>query len=335
MLRKALIVSAVLVPMCHAAPSFAGMKQDLANCTAAKGRGSAAACTRVMNSGRLRRSQYYIGYFNRGSAYRNAGDFRKALSDFQKVVEKKPRFARGYHARALANEDLGKRKKALSDLGQAIKLNKKDWSAYYSRASIRRADGAYEAALQDLKTAKDLKPDETKIGLLRALILADKGAVTVARAEINKIIANGTANASSYYARAEVAFAEERMEAAEDDVDRVLKLKPKFGAAHLLKGRILAARGDKTGAKKHYRKARSAPVPFLESRSVVRTAQLRLDELEGRKGKTSSPKPVASASDSDDRKTTAEVAYERGMGSGECRLYLPTTGVTVSTPCKE
>lgn len=250
MLRQAFIVSAVLVPMCHAAPSFAGMRQDLASCTAAKGRSSAAACTRVMNSGRLPRSQSYIGHFNRGSSYRRAGDFRKALADFQKVVALKPRFARGYHARGLAYEDLGKRDKALADLQRAIKLNKKDWSAYYSRASLRRAEGSYDAALRDLKTAANLKPSKTHIGLLRALVLADKGAISVARAEINKIIANGNGNASSYYARAEVAFVEERLDASEDDLDRVLKLKPDYGPAHLLMGRILAARGDTAGARR-------------------------------------------------------------------------------------
>lgn len=331
MLRRAFIVSALLVPMCHAAPSFAGMQQDLASCTAAKGRGSAAACTRVMNSGRLPREQFYIGHFNRGSSYRRAGDFQEALADFKKVVDLKPRFARGYHARALAYEDLGKRDQALADLDQAIKLDRKDWSVYYTRAAFRRVDGDFDAALQDLKTAADLKPEMSQIGLHRALILADKGAVAVARAEINKIIANGNGNASAYYARAEVAFAEQRYDAAEEDLDRVLKLKPDYGAAQLLMGRILAARGDTKGAKARYRQALDAPVPILESRSVNRLAQARLDELDGGQS-TTALKPVARAADDTE---TSKVVYKKEMGSGECRLYLPTTGLTVSAPCNE
>lgn len=307
------------------------MQQDLANCTAAKGLNSAAACTRVMNSGRLPNAQFYIGHFNRGSGYRRAGEFQKALSDFQKVVSLKPRFARGYHARGLVYADLGKTDDAIADLNQAIKLNSKDWSVYYSRATLRRADGDYEAALQDLKTASELNASK-EIGLLRALVLADKGAVTVARAEINKIISDGGANASSYYARGEVAFAEKRFDAAEDDVERALKLKSDFGAAHLLMGRILASRGDTDGAKAHYRKAIAAPVGFLQSRSVTREAQERLDGLErGNSGRSKST-PVASASDDGARST---VASKKQMGSGECRLYLPSTGLTVSTPCEQ
>lgn len=327
MLRHAFIVTALLVPMCHAAPSFAGMQQDLASCTAAKGRSSATACTRVMNSGRLPTAQFYIGYFNRGSSYRRAGDFRKALADFQKVVELQPQFSRGYHARGLSYEDLGQHDKARADLDRAIGLNAKDWSAFYSRATLRRADGAYDAALQDLKTAANLKPAMTQVALLRALILADKGAISVARAEINKIIANGKANTSSYYARAEVAFADERFDAAEDDLKRVLKSAPEYGKAHLLIGRILEARGDTKGAKAHYRQALGAPVPVLETRSLVRMAQVRLDALNGES------KTIASASGSKPKKMTEKVALKKEMGSGECRLYLPATGLTVSAPC--
>ena len=62
-------------------PSFAGMNEDLADCAAAKGRESANACTRVMDSGRLPRDEFYIGYFNRGAGYRKAGDLDAADLD--------------------------------------------------------------------------------------------------------------------------------------------------------------------------------------------------------------------------------------------------------------
>ncbi len=81
-----------------ATPSFAGMNEDLASCTAAEGRASAKACTRVMDSGRLPRNQFYIGYFNRGAGYRKAGDLDAAMADFDRVVSLNPDFARGFHS---------------------------------------------------------------------------------------------------------------------------------------------------------------------------------------------------------------------------------------------
>ena len=70
-----LLTGCFLLVALMATSASAGMSDDLSSCTAAKNRAAAAACTRVMDSGRLPREQMYIGYFNRGSAYRRAGDF--------------------------------------------------------------------------------------------------------------------------------------------------------------------------------------------------------------------------------------------------------------------
>src|SRR5665648_349277 len=93
---------------------------------------AAAACTRVMDSGRLPREQMDIGFFNRGSANRRAGDFSKAVADFTKVLELKPGFARAYEARGLAQDDLDNRDKALADLDEAIKQDGNAWQLIYS-----------------------------------------------------------------------------------------------------------------------------------------------------------------------------------------------------------
>ncbi len=116
-----------------------------------KGADSAAACTRVMNSGRLPSEQFYIGYFNRGSGYRRAGDFDKALADFNKVVKLKPAFARGYHMRGLVQGDLGQRDDALADLDRAVELDTSEWSTYYARASLLRAKRRLRRGLRRLE----------------------------------------------------------------------------------------------------------------------------------------------------------------------------------------
>ncbi len=83
-----------------AVATMAGMTQDLADCTAADRKTSADACTRVMNSGRLPREQIYIGHFNRGWSYFNAGNLEKALADFDKSVTANPAYADTYFSRA-------------------------------------------------------------------------------------------------------------------------------------------------------------------------------------------------------------------------------------------
>jgi tetratricopeptide (TPR) repeat protein len=307
-------VAAVLVTVGFAAPASAGMTQDLASCTAAEGRSSAAACTRVMNSGRLPREQFYIGHFNRGTAYRRAGDFEKALADFEKVVALNPRFARGFHARGLVHDDLGAREEALADIDRAIKIDRQDWSAYYSRAVLLRAKQDFDGALADLDKAIALKPGQPQVQLLRALLSSDKGEYAAARAEINKVVSEGRDSAGAHYARAAVAFEERRLDAAEADLDKALNLRESFAAAHLLMGRILEARGDKAAAKARYRQAAAAePADHLEGRVAQRTARERLDALGGVSG--------------------ADVALNERSSSLGCKRFLPATGTIISADC--
>jgi tetratricopeptide (TPR) repeat protein len=318
-LATAYMVAAVLVTVGVSMPASAGMSQDLANCTAAQGRSSAAACTRVMDSGRLPREQFYIGYFNRGSGYRSAGDFDKALADFNKVVELKPRFARGYHMRGVVQDDLGARDKALADLDRAIELNSRDWSAYFSRATVLRANNDPDAALVDLATAADLKPKESKVILLRALINSDKGDYAAARADINKVISAGHERAAAYYARAAVAYQEGRLDAATADLDRVFALSESFPAAHMLMGRILEARGDTAGARARYRKAAGLAPGSFDARSARRTARDRLQAMGDTVGGTDN----------------ADVALVQPAKDVGCKRFLPATGTIISASCDD
>ncbi len=312
-LATAYMVVVILATVGMPTAAAAGMTEDLASCTAAEGRESAAACTRVMNSGRLRREQFYIGYFNRGSGYRRAGDFDKALADFKRVLKLKPKFARGYHMRGLVQADLGAREKALADLDRAIALDGREWSTYFTRASVLRADKDYDRALADLNTAAELKPGETKVRLLRARIVADKGDYAEARAEINKVISEGQNTAAAYYARAAVAFEERRIDAASGDLARVLAQRDAFPAAYVLDGRIQEAKGNRRAATTRYREALKLPVQNMEARWARTFAQERLKAL----------------------RETANVALNQREPEVGCKRFLPATGTIINTDCAE
>ena len=297
------------------ASALAGMSQDLSSCTAAEGRASAAACTRVMNSGRLRDEQVYIGHFNRGSSYERAGDFDKALADFDTVIKLRPRFARGYQARGLVQDELGVTDKALADLDRSIELDAKDWSAYVSRSTVRREKEDYNGALADLRKAAALDPKREGVRLHRALILSDMGENAAARAEINEVIAQGHGGAAAYYARAVVAFEEQRLDDAKADLERALNERKSFAAAHTLMGRIAEARGDAPAAKTHYEAAVSAPSDQIDGRSAKKTARERLSAL----GKGES----------------ANVALAQPAREVGCKRFLPATGTIISANCNE
>jgi tetratricopeptide (TPR) repeat protein len=298
-------------------PAAASMRRDLASCTAAQGRAAAAACTRVMNSGRLPRKQFYIGYFNRGAAYRRAGDLDKALADFNRVVALRPHFSRGYHVRGLVRYGLGDHQTARKDIDRAIELDAQSWPAYFSRAVMQRAQGEADAALKDLATADDIKRGQAQVLLLRALIKADRGAVSTARAEVNKVIATGKDTAAAYYARATIAYVDKRYDAAQADLDKALKRKATFAAAQMLMGRILEARADRSGAMVRYRKALAAPSNSFDGLRAHETARARLDALEGAVG------------------PSVALNNEGKARSDSCRHFLPATGMIIEADCDD
>jgi tetratricopeptide (TPR) repeat protein len=314
------MVAAVLVTVGFSTPASAGMSHDLASCIAAdEGRSSAAACTRVMDSGRLPREQFYIGYYNRGTALHKAGDTEEALADFDKVVKLNPRFARGFHMRGVVQDELGAPDKALADLDHAIELDARNWTFYFGRAAVMRGKNDLDGALIDLATAADLEPQESKVILLRALINADKGDYGVARADINKVISAGHDRAAAYYARAAVAYREQRFDAATADLDRTLALSESFAAAHSLMGRILEARGDTAGAKARYRQAAGLSPDSLDARAAQKTARERLQALGDTVGGTDS----------------ADIALVQPSKEVGCKRFLPATGTIISANCDD
>ncbi len=315
-----LLTGAFLFAALLATGASAGMSQDLASCTAAKDRSAAAACTRVMKSGRLPDSQMYIGYFNRGTTWRRLGESAKAVEDFTKVLELKPGFARAFEARGMAQADSGAHAAAMADLDEAVKRGGDDWRFLYSRAVVLRSEGDSEAALSDLSAAGNLKQDGAQVVLMRALILADQGDDAGAGVQISQAPSKGREEALISYTRAAVAFRAGRIAEADADVDRAIALRGDLAAARTLKGRILEARGEPAAARTSYAKALVAVQDSFDGFAARRLANERLAVL-GR------PAPAKGGRD------VAEVKLEtRPL---DCKVFLPATGSVVTAKCSE
>jgi|GEM_PF-6277885 len=154
-MRNTAIPAAILVAsLALAAPSFAGMQQDLADCPDPNRPTSAAACTRILVSGRLPKSQHYIAYFNRGWAYRQAGDLARARADFEATLKLNPRYAWAFYSRALIERDENAPDKAIADLERALEIDSKFAAAHAvmgelleTRGELARARVHYQRSL--------------------------------------------------------------------------------------------------------------------------------------------------------------------------------------------
>jgi len=303
-----------------ATPASAGMQKDLSNCTAAKDRAGAKACTRVMESGRLPSAQMYIGFFNRGTALSRAGDYEAAIADFARALERRPLFARAFEARGLAYAAQGSFSKAVADLDASVAREPSEWRFLFSRAAVLRADGQREAALADLDAARVLKSREPKIALMRALLLADAGDYRGAGEEIVSAPDTGEDDAAAEFVRAAIALGEGRAAKAEAQVDRALSLREDFSAAHALKGRILEARGEAAAAREAYERALAAGGGGFDAPAARRTARERIDALD---------------KNGDKRRTDVAAAPPGTARQLDCKVFLPATGSVITATCSE
>ncbi len=168
-MRTIALFGAIIVSVAGTVPAAADMKQDLADCPDPRRSTSADACTRVLTSGRLPKSQHYIAYFNRGWAHRQAGDSARAQADFTTVLKLNPRYANAYYSRAVVAHDLQEPDKAIADLKQALAIENGFAAAHTLMGELleSRGDAAgarvhYQQALAAAPKHIDARPAQAK-----------------------------------------------------------------------------------------------------------------------------------------------------------------------------
>jgi len=100
--------------------------------------------------------EFVVAYLNRGFSYSRMGDFDKAIADYTKAIELNPRYAVAYHNRGFVYRRMGEYDRAILDLTKAIEIDPKYASAYYYRGHIYHYNGDYEKAWEDIKKARSL-----------------------------------------------------------------------------------------------------------------------------------------------------------------------------------
>ena len=100
--------------------------------------------------------EFVVAYLNRGFSYSRMGEFDKAIADYTKAIELNPRYAVAYYNRGFVYRRMGEYDRAILDFTKAIEINPKYASAYYYRGHIYHYNGDYEKAWEDIKKARSL-----------------------------------------------------------------------------------------------------------------------------------------------------------------------------------
>ncbi len=95
-------------------------------------------------------------YFNRGIDKSDDGDYYGAISDYSKVIEINPRYAKAYYNRGIAKRKLGDNYGAISDYSKAIEINPSYALAFRNRSVAKENLGDLKGACDDARTAVSL-----------------------------------------------------------------------------------------------------------------------------------------------------------------------------------
>ena len=101
----------------------------------------AAACTALIDSKRFSKQNLAILHSNRGIAYGKAGDYDRAIADFDMALRINPNHVRAYVNRGNASYARRDYDRAIADFGQAIRLEPKTVAHVMSRATVYEANG--------------------------------------------------------------------------------------------------------------------------------------------------------------------------------------------------
>jgi len=116
--------------------SAAALADDKSGCLDDKDRElQIKACSAILQ----RDAKDAIAYYKRGLAYQFKGDLDRAITDYNKAIELRPRYARAYESRGSAYAGKGIYTNAVADVTRAAELARKKASAPKTTGAIKKS----------------------------------------------------------------------------------------------------------------------------------------------------------------------------------------------------
>ncbi len=144
----AILGAALVVP---AAPAQAGIVED---CVQTEDIDLAISdFTAEIESGKLQSHELARAYYNRGSAYGDLGEYRRAIADYDAALQIDPDDADAYNNRGNVYSNLGEHRRAIEDYDQAVRRQPGSIFAFNNRGNAYGDLGDYRRAIEDYDQA--------------------------------------------------------------------------------------------------------------------------------------------------------------------------------------
>lgn len=183
-----------------------------------------AACGRIIDDKSASAADQARALKWRGVAYFRGGDRARAITDFNKAIERDPKDSEAFNNRGLALQQQGDLDKALADFDKALALQPRMAATLVNRANAWRKKGDYPRAIADASRAIELSPGYAGAFKARGLALLGKKDFDGAIGDLTKALDTPPPDPEALVARGDAYMAKGDMEKAGTDYEQARKL---------------------------------------------------------------------------------------------------------------
>jgi len=146
------------------------------------------AKAKVKEEGTARLHYSLIGdRLKEGLAYLDRGQFRRAVTFFNRAIESEPESADAYFGRGLVYHELEQYQEAIADFDRAIEIDPEHPHAHFQRGFVYHQLEQYEQAVADFTRAIEIRPDGWAY-MLRAAAYNYLGQAELAQADYDRAV---------------------------------------------------------------------------------------------------------------------------------------------------
>lgn len=197
------------------------------------------------------------GWFNRGHAWHNAGNFPRAVADYDRTLELSPAYPYARSNRGLSMFFMGQKERALGDFDAELRARPGDPDVRFWRANVLASVGRYGEAAADLTAVLRAKPGNFEATFRRGLMYTSTREYPKAEADFSAAISARPADPNLYFNRANVRAGMEMWDAAIGDYSTVLRITPSDRDAWYARGIAKFMKRDTSAACEDLRRASS------------------------------------------------------------------------------
>jgi tetratricopeptide (TPR) repeat protein len=241
-------------------PAMASDRSDRIACTQADGPDAKiAACTRLLESGKLTNQERSKAYQARGIFWREKGERDRAIADFNEALRLTPNDSDVYNNRGIIWIDMGEVDRAFSDFNESVLHAPQtvDSAIFYeNRGDVwREQKREFDRAIVDYSNAIRLDPKDSKAYLNRGIAWKELGQFDRAIADYTVAIRLSPKSENAYANRGESWRLKGDLDRALADQDRAVALNTKGYNAYVVRGDTRRYKGDFADAIADYQRA--------------------------------------------------------------------------------